>query len=163
MTASTKTPPVILRRQQVEARTGLSRSTIYAKLRPNPKRPYEHDPSLSNAIAEFKNCMAAAGIEPPETIKATGKIERFPGNGKRGDDAAWYVFFDDGIPAGRFGDWRNDVDVTWSSGAGRALTPKETRHHHERMERARAAATAEKKQSESHGGKAVERGHTGGG
>ena len=33
-------------RAQVEARTGLSRSTIYAKLRRNSKRPSDYDPTF---------------------------------------------------------------------------------------------------------------------
>lgn len=41
----------ILRRRQVEARTGLSRSTIYAKTRPNPKRPSEYDPTFPKPIS----------------------------------------------------------------------------------------------------------------
>lgn len=41
----------IIRRKQVEARTGLSRSTIYAKLRINPKRPSDYDPSFPKPIA----------------------------------------------------------------------------------------------------------------
>ena len=40
----------IIRRKQVEARTGLSRSTIYAKLRVNPKRPNDYDPSFPQPI-----------------------------------------------------------------------------------------------------------------
>ena len=44
MTAIKQPAPTILRRSQVEARTGLSRSTIYAKMRPNPKRPGDFDP-----------------------------------------------------------------------------------------------------------------------
>ena len=39
MVAQQQTALTILRRKQVEARTGLSRSTIYAKMRRNPKRP----------------------------------------------------------------------------------------------------------------------------
>lgn len=46
------TPPLtILRRKQVEHRTGLSRSTIYAKLRQNPKRPADFDPTFPRPIA----------------------------------------------------------------------------------------------------------------
>lgn len=46
------TPPLtILRRRQVEHRTGLSRSTIYAKLRQNPKRPADFDPTFPRPIA----------------------------------------------------------------------------------------------------------------
>lgn len=41
----------ILRRRQVEARTGLSRSSIYAKLRPNPKRPSDFDPTFPKPVA----------------------------------------------------------------------------------------------------------------
>ncbi|MBV6325715.1 AlpA family transcriptional regulator [Duganella sp. HSC-15S17] len=37
MTVSFQKPPTILRRKQVEARTGLSRSTIYDKM--NPRSP----------------------------------------------------------------------------------------------------------------------------
>lgn len=41
----------ILRRRQVEARTGLSRSTIYAKLRHNPKRPSDYDPTFPKPVS----------------------------------------------------------------------------------------------------------------
>lgn len=41
----------IIRRKQVEARTGLSRSTIYAKLRHNPKRPSDYDPTFPKPIS----------------------------------------------------------------------------------------------------------------
>lgn len=40
----------ILRRKQVEARTGLPRSTIYAKLKYNPKRPGDYDPSFPRPV-----------------------------------------------------------------------------------------------------------------
>jgi prophage regulatory protein len=41
----------ILRRKQVEARTGLSRSAIYGKLRRNPKRPSEYDPTFPRPVS----------------------------------------------------------------------------------------------------------------
>lgn len=49
---STKTQSLlsILRRQQVQARTGLSRSAIYAKLTRNPKRPDDYDPTFPRPI-----------------------------------------------------------------------------------------------------------------
>jgi len=40
----------IIRRRDVEARTGLSRSAIYARLRPNPKRPTDYDPTFPRPI-----------------------------------------------------------------------------------------------------------------
>ena len=41
----------ILRRKQLEARIGLSRSTIYAKLNPNPSRPGDYDPTFPKPIS----------------------------------------------------------------------------------------------------------------
>jgi prophage regulatory protein len=41
----------ILRRKQVEARTGLSRSSIYARLRHNPKRPGDFDPTFPSPVS----------------------------------------------------------------------------------------------------------------
>ena len=42
---------IILRRKQVEACTGLSRSSIYAKLRHNPKRPRDYDPTFPKPVS----------------------------------------------------------------------------------------------------------------
>lgn len=46
-----KTALIILRRKQVESHTGLSRSTIYSKLRLNPKRPGDYDPTFPKPIS----------------------------------------------------------------------------------------------------------------
>ena len=51
MAAQLQTALTILRRKQVEARTGLSRSTIYAKLRQNPKRPGDYDPTFPTPVS----------------------------------------------------------------------------------------------------------------
>ncbi len=51
MSAQSQNALTILRRKQVEARTGLSRSTIYAKLRLNQTRPNEFDPSFPKPIS----------------------------------------------------------------------------------------------------------------
>lgn len=40
----------ILRRKQVEARTGLSRSTIYGKIRKSESRPAEFDPTFPKPV-----------------------------------------------------------------------------------------------------------------
>lgn len=42
--------PLILRRRQVEQLTSLSRSTIYARLTLNPKRPQDFDPSFPRPV-----------------------------------------------------------------------------------------------------------------
>lgn len=51
MAAQIQTALTVLRRKQVEARTGLSRSTIYAKLHQNPKRPRDYDPTFPAPIS----------------------------------------------------------------------------------------------------------------
>ena len=51
MAAQNQTGLTIIRRKQVEARTGLSRSTNYAKLRRNPKRPNEFDPTFPRPVS----------------------------------------------------------------------------------------------------------------
>ena len=50
MKVQLKNALVILRRKQVEARTGLSKSSIYAKLKFNPKRPADFDASFPKPI-----------------------------------------------------------------------------------------------------------------
>lgn len=61
MAAATQTPTTILRRKQVEARVGLSRSSIYERMRYNPKRPGDFDPTFPKPI--------------PLGLKAVGWIE----------------------------------------------------------------------------------------
>ena len=51
MTSHIQFALTIIRRKQVEARTGLSRSSIYARLRQNPKRPGDYDPTFPKPIS----------------------------------------------------------------------------------------------------------------
>jgi phage/plasmid primase-like uncharacterized protein len=99
-------------------------------------------------IDEFRDAIRAAGLEPPDIIEADGKLHRFPSNGKRGDDAGWYVLHGDGIPAGAFGDWRTDISETWWASIGRTLTPAEEAAHRakvEAMRREREATETQRK------------------
>ncbi|WP_295389888.1 AlpA family transcriptional regulator [uncultured Thiodictyon sp.] len=50
-------PLKIIRRPAVEDRTGLSRSTIYGKLRQNPKRPAEFDPTFPRPVSISKKAV----------------------------------------------------------------------------------------------------------
>jgi phage/plasmid primase-like uncharacterized protein len=69
--------------------------------------------AVMNTAYEFIKAIQAAGLTPPESMVPDGKLHRFASNGKRGDDAVWYVLHDDGIPAGCFGDWRTGVKENW--------------------------------------------------
>jgi len=81
----------IIRRGQVETKTGLGRSAIYGKLRFNPKRPGEFDPTfpkpvrigkkavgwvesevdawLSAQIAKSRPEVAAPEVKPPRKVR----------------------------------------------------------------------------------------------
>lgn len=74
---------------------------------------------------QARDAIMRAGLEPPEVILFDGQIHRFSTNGKKGDDAGWYVFYDEGVPAGRFGCWRDMVEVSFKADIGRELTPAE--------------------------------------
>lgn len=64
----------IIRRKQVEARTGLSRSTIYAKLRHNPKRPSDYDPTFPRQISV--GAKSVGWIESEIDAWLTAQIEK---------------------------------------------------------------------------------------
>src|SRR6202023_520138 len=59
------------------------------------------------------------------------------------DDAGWYVFHEDGIPAGAFGDWRGGLSETWRADIGRRLSPQEEAAHRARVETMRREREAE--------------------
>lgn len=82
-----------------------------------------------NDLEQFRDAIRSAGLEPPDAIEADGKLRRFATNGKRGDDAGWYVLHGDGIPAGSFGDWRTGVSASWRADIGRTLTPGKDAAH----------------------------------
>ena len=64
----------ILRRKQVEARTGLSRSSIYARLRHNPKRPGDFDPTFPKPIAV--GAKAVGWIEAEVEAWLSAQVEK---------------------------------------------------------------------------------------
>lgn len=97
-----------------------------------------HDP-----IDQFREAIHSAGLHPPEAIEADGKLRRFASNGRRGDDAGWYVLHGDGIPAGSFGDWRTGMAQSWRADVGRKLSLAEEVAHRARIEAMRREREAE--------------------
>lgn len=74
MATQIQPPLTIIRRKQVEARTGLSRSSIYARLRHNPKRPSDYDPSFPKPISV--GAKAVGWIETEIDAWITAQIEK---------------------------------------------------------------------------------------
>ena len=58
---------------------------------------------MSNSYNQFREAIFNAGITPPEFIEADGKLKRFASGDKKNDKNGWYVFHNEGIPAGAFG------------------------------------------------------------
>ena len=84
---------------------------------------------MSDPIEHFRLAIAAAGLTPPDTIIADGKIRRFSTNGERGDDSGWYMLHIDRIAAGAFGCWRSGLQSTWCAKSDNAMTNAEREAH----------------------------------
>lgn len=104
---------------------------------------------------QAKEAMRAAGIEPPPQLVFDGKVHRFVTDKKR-DKTGWYVFFPDGIPAGRFGDWRTGLDVPWRAEAGRELTDADHMAYTNRIREAQKARDAERQRLQTIAAETVE-------
>ena len=74
MSTQSQTALTVLRRKQVEARTGLSRSSIYARLKPNPKRPGDYDPTFPKPIK--LGAKAIGFIESEVDAWLTAQVEK---------------------------------------------------------------------------------------
>jgi len=75
MAAQPQSSLTILRRRQVEQRTGLSRSTIYAKMRRDPKRPREYDPTFPLPITLGNAAKAVGWVESEVNAWLSAQVE----------------------------------------------------------------------------------------
>jgi len=103
---------------------------------------------------QFRQAIIDAGLEPPSEVILDGKIHRFNSGSKGrsgfGDKSGWYVGYGDGIPAGRFGDWRWGVEHNFVADIGRKLTAREEMEFARHMDEARKVReAAEKKMREN--------------
>ena len=98
---------------------------------------------MSNPTDNFRAAILAAGLTAPDEIHGDGKLRRFASNGRRGDDSGWYVYFDDRVPAGAFGCWREGVWQQWCSKAPDTMTQAERDAHWQRVEAARQQREAD--------------------
>ncbi|MDN5941096.1 MAG: AAA family ATPase [Nitrospira sp.] len=92
---------------------------------------------IATRLDAFRQEIERAGLTPPATIIADGKLHRFASNGDRADDAGWYIYFPDETPAGVFGCWRTNVKQTWSGKADSTLTAAERERQRTRFDEAR--------------------------
>lgn len=124
---------------------------IGANFNPNKKE------ILQPPEAQARDAIMSAGLEPPDDILFDGQIHRFSTNGKKGDDAGWYVFYDEGVPVGRFGCWRDGIEVTFRANIGRELTPAENMAITRRIADAKKLREAEQKRKHERAADTVEK------
>jgi phage/plasmid primase-like uncharacterized protein len=85
------------------------------------------EPSLDDALVEFRQAAAQRGVSLPPEIIIDGDIHRCDTTGKNGDGDAAYLFHADGLPAGGFQNWQDAIGwQDWHSDPGRPLTPAES-------------------------------------
>lgn len=116
-----------------------------------PGKAFDHGLALHPAdpTKQFRAAILAAGLTPPDDIIPDGKLHRFASDGRRGDDAGWYVLHLDGVPAGAFGCWRSDIKRQWCSKTREAMTPAEREAYRRKlqaMRQQRDADTAQRQQ-----------------
>lgn len=109
-----------------------------------------------DSISQFRDAIGAAGQTPPDEIEADGKLHRYASNGKRSDDAGWYVLHNGDIPAGCFGDWRTGQTQNWRADIGRTLTHAEESAHRAKVETMRREREAEEAKRHAKAKKQVE-------
>lgn len=88
---------------------------------------------------QLREAIMESGMVAPDDIRLDGAVHRFSATGKKGDDAGWYVGFDDKIPAGQFGNWRDGSAHNWRADVGRDITAIEQIAHARRIAEAKAA------------------------
>ena len=90
-------------------------------------------PEYAAGIEGFRSEISKSGLSLPNEIIDDGRIHRFSSNGKPTDNAGWYVLFTDGIAAGAFGCWREDVKINWCSVDKATLTQSERDEFNKKM------------------------------
>lgn len=117
-------------------------------------------PSEINAkplMEQIEDAFANAGLDIPDNINIDGNIHRYSTNGKRGDDAGWYIFYDDKVVCGAMGCWRDNISVNFKQNIGRELSSVEQMAIAKRMSEAKQRRQAEQKRKQERAADTVEK------
>ena len=68
---------------------------------------------MTDPIEQFRQSIASAGLNPPESIKL-GELHRFSSNDRKADTSGWCRIFLDGR-TGVFGDFRRGFSCVWTA------------------------------------------------
>jgi phage/plasmid primase-like uncharacterized protein len=115
-------------------------------------------PPSATAICDgFRQAMKRAGLVPPDDIVADGKLRRFASNGEHDDDAGWYVFHGDGLPAGSFGCWRAGIKQAWCAKSETQMTDSERAQHRQQLDAIRHQRHHDEELRQAAAGKCAQR------
>lgn len=107
-------------------------------------------PDVDPPETQLHYAMERAGVPPPQSIHIDGQLHRYPTGPSGTDDAGWYVAFPDGIPAGRFGDFRQGIEQRWIASIGRDLSAAENMSVVSRLKEAQDRRAQEKETRNIH-------------
>jgi putative DNA primase/helicase len=112
---------------------------------------------MTSIEEKFREAMAVHGLNPTEII-ADGERHRFDcDDEKKGRKSGWYRLHGDGVPAGSFGSWKDDINEKWCSKSDQAFTPIERNQYRERIDKARQEAELTRLQLEADAAKVCTR------
>ena len=100
---------------------------------------------MSNPIEQFKQVLAAAGLQAPAHIEP-GKWHKFPGYQKSVKSRAAYCYLFDDLRGGVFGDYSSGLQSHWSAINGHTPTPAEREAYRTRIKAMQAQRECEQVQ-----------------
>lgn len=120
--------------------------------------PKEQPRHFEPPEVQLVDAIQAAGLQPPDRIIMDGRIHRFKAHpSERGTSKnGWYVCYPDGVPAGRFGDWRTGLDAFWRADVAREFSAAEEADFQQRMAQAAAQRDAERERTRQQASEVVD-------
>lgn len=76
-------------------------------------KKFNEKPSLASPEIQFMDTIERVLGTAPDEIILDGEMHRFWVSGKPSDKTGWYRGYADNIPAGSFGDWKQNINEKW--------------------------------------------------
>lgn len=105
-------------------------------------------PETKQPIQAFADVLAEHGLNPPGGINPDGELHKFDSS-KKGDKAAWYVFFYGDICGAAYGDFKEGIDDTWCSVLESTMTYPEREKYQEKIKAAKEKNRIEKQKNQA--------------
>ena len=101
--------------------------------------------NLVGTEKDFRSALLEAGLLPEEPIIAAD-IQRcqVPGD-KANQKSGWYVYYDDHMPAGAYGNWRTGESYDWCAKNEIEMSAQELTAYRYAMDRARSARESDRR------------------